>query len=190
MNWHEHYAFKKTHSFLSPSRPHWIRYDSEKLGLVFENRQKAALGSALHALAENMIKLSIKVLDDGSAFSRYVNDAIDLSMKPEQLLFYSENIYGTADAISFLDNTLRIHDLKTGTSEGSIEQLHVYCALFCLEYRISPNQISIVCRIYHENGVMEWCPTKTEILILMGKIEFLDETIENLKRGNDGRQSR
>lgn len=35
-------------------------------------------------------------------------------MTPEQVLYYSENCFGTADTISFDNKTLRIHDLKTG----------------------------------------------------------------------------
>jgi hypothetical protein len=50
-------------------------------------------------------------------------------MTPEQILFYSENCFGTADAISFRYNKLRISDLKTGVIKGSVHQLEVYAAL-------------------------------------------------------------
>lgn len=44
----------------------------------------------------------------------FVNDAIGYRMDPEVLLYYSDNAFGTADAISFIDGVLRIFDLKTG----------------------------------------------------------------------------
>ena len=39
---------------------------------------------------------------------------------------YSERFFGTADAISFRNNVLRIHDLKTGKGPVHMEQLEVY----------------------------------------------------------------
>lgn len=63
----------------------------------------------------------------------YVNDAIGYKMIPEQILFYSDNCFGTADAIVFRNGLLRIHDLKTGVIPAHMEQLEVYAALFCLE---------------------------------------------------------
>lgn len=60
----------------------------------------------------------------------YVNDAIGFKMTPEQPLFYSENCFGTADAISYRNKLLRIHDLKTGLIPAHMEQLMIYAALF------------------------------------------------------------
>lgn len=60
----------------------------------------------------------------------YVNDAISFRMVPEQILFYSENCFGTADTIVFRNGTLRIHDLKTGVVPAHMEQLEIYAALF------------------------------------------------------------
>ena len=53
----------------------------------------------------------------------YVNDAIKYDMTPEVPLYFSEFCFGTADAISFKDSLLRIHDLKTGKSQPHMEQL-------------------------------------------------------------------
>lgn len=36
---------------------------------------------------------------------------------------------------------LRIHDLKTGISPVHMDQLLIYAALFCLEYKIKPGSI-------------------------------------------------
>ena len=59
----------------------------------------------------------------------------------EQALYYSDNCFGTADAISFKKNFLRIHDLKTGVTPGSMKQLLIYASMFCLEYNFLPIQI-------------------------------------------------
>ena len=42
------------------------------------------------------------------------------------VLYYSENCFGTADVISFNDDLLRIHDLKTGAVPARMEQLFIY----------------------------------------------------------------
>jgi len=62
-------------------------------------------------------------------------------MTPEQVLYYSGNCFGTADSIAFKNNLLRIHDLKTGAVPAHMEQLFIYDALFCLEYRIHPQDL-------------------------------------------------
>ena len=69
-------------------------------------------------------------------------------MTPEQILFYSDNCFGTADAIAFRGDLLRIHDLKTGAIPAHMEQLEVYAALFCLEYKIKPADIRMELRLY------------------------------------------
>ena len=61
----------------------------------------------------------------------YVNDAIGFKMTPEQILYYSDNCFGTADAILFRNNFLRIHDLKTGKISGTHgAAFEIYAALF------------------------------------------------------------
>lgn len=52
----------------------------------------------------------------------------------------SDNCFGTADAISFRNNFLEIHDLKTGNTSGHVVQLMIYEALFRLEYDMNPNK--------------------------------------------------
>ena len=111
----------------------------------------------------------------------YVNDAIGFKMDPEVILYYSDNCFGTADAISFRNNELRIHDLKTGITPAKIEQLQIYAALFCLEYRVDPKQIYIELRIYQFDKVMYDNPSPEDIMTIMGKIIQNDKTIEKLK---------
>ena len=74
-------------------------------------------------------------------------------MDTEVVLYYSPNFWGTADSICFRDNVLRIHDLKTGTGPIHEEQVLVYAALFCLEYKIRPGDIEMELRIYQNDDI-------------------------------------
>lgn len=69
-------------------------------------------------------------------------------MSTEVVLYYSDRFFGTADSISFRNGVLRIHDLKTGKTPVHMDQLMVYAALFCLEYKIKPGDIDFELRIY------------------------------------------
>ena len=101
-------------------------------------------------------------------------------MTPEQLLYYSENCFGTADAISFRNKELRIHDLKTGTTKTHMEQLMIYAALFCLEYKKKPRNIKIELRIYQNNEVLIHNPEVDEIAPIMDKIIQFDKLIKEI----------
>jgi len=106
-------------------------------------------------------------------------------MACEQPLRYSDNAFGTADAISFVKNLLRIHDLKTGITPASFKQLEVYAALFCLEYGYSPHDIQIELRIYQKNEVLTHIPEADEIERIMDRIVDFDMRIEMLKERSD-----
>ena len=110
----------------------------------------------------------------------FVNDAIGFKMIPEQVLYYSDNCFGTADAISFNKNKLRIHDLKTGVIKASIEQLLIYASLFCLEYRVDPNSIEIELRIYQNNDIVIVDPEKEHIKSIMDTIIIFDKRIKTI----------
>jgi len=113
----------------------------------------------------------------------YVNDAIGFKMTPEQPLYYSENCFGTADAICFKNNILRIHDLKTGETLASPRQLEVYTSLFCLEYNIKPLSIDIELRIYQSDEVIVHIPSKEDICYIMDRIITFDKRIDKIKMG-------
>ena len=102
-------------------------------------------------------------------------------MDPEVVLYYSDNVFGTADAISFRNNMLRIHDLKTGTGPVHMEQLLVYAALFCLEYKHKPGEIKTELRIYQNNDIDILAPTAEDILPIMDKIVHFDKLINKFK---------
>lgn len=147
--------YKGTHAPLSPSSPSWINYDQEKLKAYIRNLYAKERGTRLHALAEEMIKMQIKPQKSKKTFHQYVTDAINYGMTPEEMVFYSPNIYGTSDAILFENGRLRIHDLKTGTvTTPKIEQLKIYAALYCLEHDIDPKDIDTELRIYWNDDII------------------------------------
>ena len=102
-------------------------------------------------------------------------------MTPEQVLYFSENCFGTADAIGFRGNLLRIHDLKTGVTPAHMEQLEIYTALFCLEYGKRPSDIQMELRLYQSNEVLVHNPTAEDILPIMDKIITFDKLVAKLK---------
>jgi len=73
--------------------------------------------------------------------------------------------------------------LKTGTRPVHIEQLEIYAALFCLEYKVKPSEIKIELRIYQNDEVLVHEPSAEDISIIMNKIIHLDKVLENVERG-------
>lgn len=183
MNFNAHSNLEGLHAFLSASKYHWVNYDEEKLDATFSKYQAMQMGTRLHEFACECIRLGIKLPRSRKTLNLYVNDAIGYRMTTEQPLFYSENCFGTADAISFKKNMLRIHDLKTGSSPTSMKQLEIYAALFCLEYRTKPTDIDTELRIYQSDEVLIHEPDPMEILHIMDKIITFDKRIEKLKIG-------
>lgn len=181
MSFSAHSDLVGKHAFLSASKYHWINYDSEKLDEVFRNSQMARRGMELHELAHQLIRLGIKLPGTRKTLNMYVNDAIGFRMTPEQILYYSDNAYGTTDAIMFKKNFLRIHDLKTGVNDASPHQLEIYAALFCLEYAVKPGDINIELRIYQNDEVEVYVPEVEQIIQIMSKIVVFDRRIEILK---------
>jgi hypothetical protein len=185
MKFNDHHQLAGCHAFLGASQWHWLNYDDDKLIDRYETYTAAQRGSELHDFAATAIKLKQKLKGNSSTIALYVNDAINYHMTPEQILFYSENCFGTADAICFKNNFLRIHDLKTGKIEAHFEQLEIYAALFCLEYHVNPNDIDIELRIYQSNEVSILNPEKTDILYIMDKIKRFDSMLKELREGED-----
>lgn len=182
MNFNDHSRLAGTHAFLSASNYHWINYDLEKLSERFLTASAAKRGTELHDFASEAIRLGIKLPKTSKTLNMYVNDAIGYRMTPEQVLFYSPNCFGTADAISFKRNLLRIHDLKTGVTKASMHQLEIYAAMFCLEYNFKPFNIDIVLRIYQEDEIVELLPERDVITHLMDKIITFDKHLDKLRQ--------
>lgn len=181
MNWQDHSKFEGKHAILGASKYHWVNYSDDKMIDAYKKQEAVRKGTELHELAAKLIHSGIRLPKNKSSFNQHVNDAIGFKMTPEQILYYSDNCFGTADAISFRGNTLRIHDLKTGVSNASINQLMIYAALFCLEYRKDPDKIDIILRIYQNGDIMEEIPDPKDVRFIMDKIERFDNLIEKLK---------
>ena len=130
-----HSELEGQHAFLSPSQYHWLHYTKEKLVDRYLSRQAMERGTKLHAFAHDAIELNRIQPRNRDTVNMFINDAIGFKMASEQPLFYSYICFGTADAISYKRNVLRIHDLKTGETEAHFEQLRIYAALFCLNYQ-------------------------------------------------------
>lgn len=175
------------HAILSPSQYHWLNYDAEKMKKVYLNNKRKEEGTFKHDLASRLIMTRTYVERNiPSAFHMFVNDSIDDNMFSEVPLKYSDNAFGTADAIRYNDKTgeLRIYDLKTGMSKPSFKQLLIYCAYFCLEYGKEPTQLRYVLRLYQNDGFEEYNPDGHEILDVMTKVIELDGAIESVKYTN------
>jgi len=169
------------HAFLSASKYSWTNYDEEKLDRVFIASLAAQRGTELHAFAHEAIRLGIRLPRTPKTLNMYVNDVIGYRMTPEQILYYSDNCFGTADAISFRKDVLRISDLKTGVIRVSVRQLEVYAALFCLEYRTKPASIQTELRIYQNNAIELFEADPDTITHLMDKIVTFDQRIEIIR---------
>ena len=182
MQFIRHKNLEGLHAPFSASQSTWLRYDDEKAMEVYMNRKAAEMGTRLHQWAKDTIDLGIKQPRSKKTIYAYVNDAIGFKMKTEVVLFYSERFFGTADAISFRDNFLRIHDLKTGKHPASMEQLEVYAALFCLEYKVKPSDIDMELRIYQNDEILYHNPTAEDIVPIMDQIKTFDKIINDIKR--------
>ena len=202
-----HLNLRGKHALLTPSQPHWLRYNEEQLYQKYANTYSQSMGTSLHELAETLITNNLKLkkgdkltvlshlLSDGiprdvididriySNFMSYVNDAIGFKLTPEQILYYSDYCFGTADAIAFRNNFLRVHDYKSGTIPAKMEQLLVYVALFCLEYKVKPGEIETELRIYQNDEIIFHNPTAEEILPVMDIVIQHSKALERINEG-------
>lgn len=184
MEFNKHPNLEGKHAYLSPSNYHWLNYDDEKFDRVFRNQLAKERGVKLHDLACQCIKLGVRLPDNGETLSLYVNHAIDFGMMPEQVLYYSENCFGTADTIGYIPGLLRIHDLKTGEHKAYMHQLEIYSAIYFLEYEpfgIHLGNTDIILRIYQSNNYWEHTPDKGVIKSIMDNIIAKDQRIRMLK---------
>lgn len=181
MNFNRHSNLSGLHAPFSPSQSSWLRYDDDKVLETYTNKKAAELGTKLHDWAKRTIDLGIKQPRSKKTIYAYVNDAIGFRMDTEVVLFYSERFFGTADSICFRNGVLRIHDLKTGKTQVKMEQLEIYAALFCLEYKVKPSEIEIELRIYQNDEVVYHNPEPENIVWIMDKIVHLNKLIEKIE---------
>ena len=210
MIWKDYSEFKRrvkdAHAFCGASNYHWRNYDKEKLIQTKMNSNANAIGTLLHSYAAKNIAEGFKLykgdkrsilryltiennipaysVDIDSLFPNlmnYVNDSIGYRMTPEVLLYYSDNFYGTTDAISFKDDVLKISDLKTGKSPASFMQLENYAAFFCLDYKVKPTDLKkIEFRIYQGGEIIFAEPDPKILLPITEQIVEFNNVLENL----------
>lgn len=187
MNFRKHLDLLGKHAFLGASKYSWLNYDSDKLCESYRNMQARYRGTQLHEFASQCINLGQKLPATHKTLNMFVNDAIGYRMQSEQILYFSDNCFGTADAIGYKEKTkkLRIHDLKTGITPASMKQLYIYTALFCLEYAMDPHSMDIELRIYQFDDVETCEPEVTDILHTMQKIREFDLLLNDLKAEED-----
>lgn len=183
MNFNTHSDLEGRHAFLGASKYHWINYDENKVAEAYSKFLATQKGTVLHEFAAQCILLGQKLPKSQKTLNMYVNDAIGFKMTPEQPLYYSENCFGTADSISFKKDILRIHDLKTGVTPAHMEQLEIYAALFCLEYRVKPSDIQIELRLYQNNEILIHNPTSEDIVPIIDKIVSFDKILNEVREG-------
>ena len=181
----KHSNLEGLHAPFGASQSAWLRYDDEKILATYNNMKAKEMGTRLHAWAKETIDLGIKQPRSKKTIYAYVNDAIGFKMDTEVILLYSPRFFGTADAICFRNGVLRIHDLKTGKTPVHIEQLMIYAALFCLEYKIKPGEIKMELRVYKNDEVLVHTPTAEDILPIMDKIKHLNKLLESLEYKED-----
>jgi len=209
MNWNTHSNLIGKHALFNPSGYSWLNYNTDdSIDTVFQrykSQYSTTIGTTLHDYAEKRIRYRLRMfksdknnvlmylLDRGVPMSvidmdflfenlmHYVNDAIGYRMDPEVVLYYSENCFGTTDAIYFRNKELRIHDYKSGVAPTHIEQPLIYAALFCLEYDVKPMDISTNLRIYQANEIVESNPEPEEVKSAMDQIVKLDKIVSKWK---------
>lgn len=183
MKWHDYSRIvpKGSHAPFSASNYHWLNYDEAKIVDYVRSMKAKELGTELHSIAELNIKHGI-LLAGEDTLALYVNDAIKLNMDTEVLLYFSPWFYGYSDAICVdYENWLRIHDLKTGAKPASMNQLYIYDALYCLDYKVDPHDLGgIENRIYQNNEVFIDRPEPESIIDIMMKIKSFNAVLTDL----------
>lgn len=188
MDFNPHSSLAGQHAFLGASKYSWVRYSEDKLIQTYINNLAIEKGTRLHELAKELITLRINLPKTKATLNMYVNDAIGFRMTPEQVLYYSEFCFGTADAIAFNDRKryLRIHDLKTGSMPAHMEQLEIYTALFYLEYGkfidFIPSAENTELRIYQSDEIIVHHPESSVILDISDKIVTFSQLLEKVSK--------
>ncbi len=207
ISFNRHPDLEGKHALLGASNYHWLNYDRDRLYARMVSGYSESIGTLTHDLAKQLIlkKIRLRKSDHKVLYfhlvshgipdyainmdrlypnlMNYVNDAIGFGMEPEIILKYSDNCFGTADAICSRDHILRIHDLKTGVSPVHIEQLMIYAALYCLEYKVKPNSFKkIVLNLYQGGDIIGDEIDPAAIQDIMDKIIDFDSYIDHIKK--------
>ena len=215
MLWNDHSNLKGRHSILSPSQSSWLRYSDEDNYASLMRRcmseYSATAGTVIHDYAQQRIKNNLPMSDNEQnavilellrngvptyaidiyqfyqTLVEYVNDTIEYGMDTEVTLYYSDNAFGTTDAIKYYRRNLRIHDLKTGLKPAGFDQLVVYAGYFFLEYgkkmKLKPENVDTELRLYQSSEISICHPDPNDIYAAIDKIIELDPIIDIFKSG-------
>ena len=154
MIFNNHSNLEGQHAFLGASKYHWINYDETKVADAYSKFLATQRGTVLHDFACQCITLGQKLPKSQKTLNMYVNDAISFRMVPEQ---------------------------KTGVVPAHMEQLEIYAALFCLEYKVKPSEIEMELRLYQNNEILYHTPTAEDIVPIMDKIITFDKVIRKIR---------
>lgn len=116
----------------------------------------------------------------------YIKDAIGFGLEPEVRLVYHNRIaHGKADAIRYnpIKGELRIHDLKTGRTPASLDQLIEYAAYFFLEYHVKPADTRVILCIYQNGEIQTGYPTAADIVPIMDNAVTFTKYVQNVYGG-------
>lgn len=182
MKFYDHRNLVGEHALLSPSKYYWLGYSDDKLAEWAGNCRAMQEGIDTHDFARRCIERGVKLPKRKKTLNRYVNDVIDHGLTPEQVLYYSPNCFGTADAIGIVDDVLYIFDLKTGITKADFRQLEIYAALFALEYTDVWSVLShTVLRIYQSNDFREKILSIEDVEDTMQKIVHANQVVEGME---------
>lgn len=184
ISWHDNSRrFQKdSHALFGASKYAWVNYTEDKMIKTYVNSQAKKHGTELHEMAALLIKNKTKLPNKRKTINMYVNDSILLDLRPEEQLYYSDLFYGTADSIGISKNILHIHDLKTGETKASIQQLRIYAAFFLLEYGLIPSDFDgIELRIYQNDDILIEKPEIDTIVPIMDKIVTVNDIIQKMR---------
>jgi hypothetical protein len=197
------------HAILAPSRKllHRNKMTNEDLDTIIRSNYAAQIGTEIHNVAARLIeekqsitKAGVKAMIFDQLYQKriprkliepelyldtvvpYIKDAIGFGLDPEVPIVYKYPIaYGTADAIRYnpYNSTLRIHDLKTGKTPASLDQLVEYAAYFFLEYHIKPADTQVIIAIYQNGEVITGYPQASDIVPIMDNAVALTKYIRS-----------
>lgn len=181
----DHRKLEGTHAYLSASKHSWLNYDDDHLEQVYRNQLMKVRGTQMHAFAQMANQLGLSMPQSHMTIYSFINDGLAYDMQSEVLLYYSPRCYGTADLIGFDEKQklLRIFDLKTGNIDVTdYGQLHIYAALFCLEYSKNPKNLKFDLRFYQNDEIRIEDDTDPEtIQVIMNKIMHFDDIISSME---------
>lgn len=113
----------------------------------------------------------------------YINDCVGFGMEAEVLIDFTDNFFGTADAVRFDGKSLKIFDLKTGSVPAKIEQLLIYACLYFLKYKLDPKEHPVELRIYQGNDILRAIPEANDLIPIMNTIIHFDKLMNDVKGG-------